>query len=120
MSGRGAYRPKKASEIDAIEARRIAGGFTFEDLCAKADVSVAQYRRMRKSGLGFTRRIKALQMALRTLEQEKRREGDAFPFAVLPGRSGPGQKLPLAEPGSPGGAGRGTGSGAGSAIRSRT
>ena len=82
MKERGAYQPKKASDLDAIEARRIAGGFTVDELARKAGMSRRTYERMRKSGRGFLRRIKALQMALRTLESERRREGEVFPFAV--------------------------------------
>lgn len=103
MTVRGAYRPKKANEIDAIEARRLAGGFTVDELAAKAGMNRTTFFRMRKAGTGFTRRIKALQMALRTLEQEKKREGEVFPFAP------PERPRPLAEPGRGGGA-SGTGS----------
>jgi hypothetical protein len=103
MSERGAYRPKKAGEMDAIEARRIAVGLSVDELAAKAGMNRTTYFRMRKTGRGFTRRIKALQMALRTLEQEKRREGEIFPFAP------PDRPAPLAEPGR-GGSASGTGS----------
>lgn len=78
-SGRGAYRPKKAEEISAIEARRLAGGFTVGELAQKAGMDERTYRRMRHSGLGFQRRIRSLQMALRTLEGERKRESEVFP-----------------------------------------
>lgn len=87
MTKRGPYKPKKSVELEAIEARRIAGGFTVDELAMKAGINRATYYRIRQSGRAFTRRIKALQMALRTLEGERRREGDVFPFAV-PSRGG--------------------------------
>ncbi len=87
MGARGPYQPGKRAEIDAIEARRLANGFTVDALADKAGMSRRTYERMRRSGLGFHRRIKALQMALRTLEGERKREAEAFPFTV-PGRAG--------------------------------
>lgn len=87
MAERGVYRPGKAVELEAIEARRLANGFTVDALARKAGMSRRTYERMRRSGLGFHRRIKSLQMALRTLEAERRREDEVFPFPV-PGRDG--------------------------------
>lgn len=80
MSERGHYRQKREAEIAGIEARRRAGGFTVDELARKAGISDRSYRSMRRSGMAFKRTIKALQMALRTLEGEARREGEVFPL----------------------------------------
>ncbi len=82
MSRRGPYRPDKSSEIAAIEARRRAAGITIDELTRKAQMTDRTYRNIRSSGRAWLRHVKALQMALRTLEQDKKREAEVFPFGV--------------------------------------
>lgn len=77
---RGSYRITRAADLEAIEARRIAGGFTVGQLASKAGMDRSTYQRMRRTGQGFMRRIKSLQMALRTLESEAKRIDEAFPI----------------------------------------
>lgn len=74
------YRSVHKIELDRIEQRRVAANVTIDDLCDKASVPLATYRRMRKSGLAFRRQVKALAMAMRTLEADRKREDDIFPF----------------------------------------
>lgn len=106
MPRREPYRPVKAEEIAALEARRLAGGFTALELAMKAGISERTYRNMRRHGRAWPRHIRALSLALRTLEQAQKREGDAFPFSV---------------PSSPGGAASGAGfsNGSGAPARKR-
>jgi|GEM_PF-2030282 transcriptional regulator with XRE-family HTH domain len=81
------YRSNHRLELERIEARRIAANISLADICAKAGISVPTYYRMRRSGLAFKRHVKALAMAMRTLEGEAQRGEALFPFG---GASGPG------------------------------
>lgn len=79
------YRDDQAAALDAIDARRIALGLTIEDLCAAADISVVTWWRMRRTGLGFVRRVRALKFALRTAEEKSRNAEAYFPDNHRPG-----------------------------------
>lgn len=75
------YRKDCTADLDAIDGKRVRLDVTIEAMCLEADVSVTTWWRMRRSGLGFTRRIRALKFALRTIEQRRQRglEDRAFP-----------------------------------------
>lgn len=77
-----AYRRDVAGALDAIDGRRIALDVTIAALCHEAGVSSSTWWRMRRSGLGFERRIRSLKFALRTIEQRRRQEESAFPGEV--------------------------------------
>lgn len=84
------YRSLHRIELDRIEARRAAAGISIDELAAKAGLHRNTYGRMKRSGLAFKRHVTALAMAMRTLEADKKREGELFPGG--PGRSAsPGQ-----------------------------
>jgi len=76
------YRSIHQRELERIEARRVAAGVTLAELCDKSQVSQATYRRMRGSGRAFKRHVNALSMAMRTLEGERRRDDELFPFGA--------------------------------------
>ncbi len=72
MKQRTPYRPDQGLALTRIEATRIRLKITQEDLAESADLSVRTYRRMLRSGLGFSRHIRALRFALRTIEAKRR------------------------------------------------
>lgn len=74
------YRSMKRRELDAIEARRLAARITIDELARKADITERTYRNAQRSGMAFKRTLVALNFALRTLEGDRRREIDVFPF----------------------------------------
>ncbi|MGI2031958.1 hypothetical protein ACRQ1B_06150 [Rhizobium panacihumi] len=69
------YRPDQAVHLARIEARRQRLGIKHQDLADAADISIATYRRIRKSGRAALPQIVKLRFALRTIAQ-RRRAGD--------------------------------------------
>lgn len=74
------YRGDFSAELARIEARRVAAGVTIDELAGKAGMNERTYRRIKSSGLAFRRHARALAMAMRTLEGDRKREPDIFPF----------------------------------------
>lgn len=72
MKQRTPYRPDQRQALDRIEERRRQLEITQEDLAGTADLSTRTYRRMVKSGRGFTRHVRALRYALRTIEAKRK------------------------------------------------
>lgn len=81
---RAPYRRDRAPDIAAIEGRRKVLEISAEALAGRAAIDRRTYERMRRSGLAFPRQISALRMALRSLEKERRQEGELFPVGVEP------------------------------------
>jgi hypothetical protein len=89
MASKGTpYKSNKRRELDGIEARRKAAGVTVDELATKAGMTPRNYYNLMRSGFAFKRTVTALAMAMRTLEGERKREDEIFPFG-----SGPGQPL---------------------------
>lgn len=76
---RAPYRRDFTDRLAAIEARRQRAGVTIKDLCERAGVADATYRRMRRARMAFERQVNALSMALRSIERDRRTAAALFP-----------------------------------------
>lgn len=79
MRTRTPYRADQAHEIAGLVCRCARIGVTELEMCQTASVSSSTWWRMKRTGRGFPRRVKALQMALRTLEQRLRNQEAYLP-----------------------------------------
>ncbi|MBV2183766.1 MAG: hypothetical protein KUL88_04390 [Rhizobium sp.] len=66
------YRRPAHAELARIEERRIALSVSHEELYLAAGIRRSAYYDMRRTGLSFPARIKALRFGLRTIEQRMR------------------------------------------------
>ena len=76
---RQSYKPNVRDKVAAIEERRKALGISVSELAYRAQSNRATLDRIRKTGCAWSRELRALSMALRTLEAEARRAGNLFP-----------------------------------------
>lgn len=72
------YQADYTAALKQLEARRLAGRFTLQDLAERADMGIATLRRLRRTGRAFRRQVQALKMALRSLERDRRGNGALF------------------------------------------
>lgn len=75
---RGAYRPDATVALERIEEKRERLGVTVDDLISRVGMSRDTYWRMRRDRRAFSRTIRALNFALRSIEREQSLEEAAF------------------------------------------
>jgi transcriptional regulator with XRE-family HTH domain len=77
-SAREPYKPKQDMALGRIEDRRRKLGVTVHALAERAGMSPRQLARIRRDGRAWLREIRAMTMALRSIEKEKLAEGAMF------------------------------------------
>jgi hypothetical protein len=68
-----------AHELERIEARRQALVLPVSMLADRAGLELRQLQRIRAGGRAWPREIRALKMALRSIERERRSDEALFP-----------------------------------------
>lgn len=75
---RKTYRGDARAEIARLEKKRRRLGVSLAALAQRIGCAESTLTRMRRTGLAFPRRIRALTFALRSIEKERRAEEGAF------------------------------------------
>lgn len=90
-AGTTPYKPLQTAELGRVETRRRALKLPVDALAERAGIEVRTLMRIRKSGRAWPREIRALKMALRSIEKERRAAAALIPVteddAVGPGQS---------------------------------
>jgi hypothetical protein len=79
---RGAYRPDVSADLARLEKKRLALGISLSVLAARSAVNIKTLYRMRVSGRGFSRHIRSITFALRSIEKERKAVLVMFPMHV--------------------------------------
>lgn len=81
------YRPLQTEKLAEIETKRGALAVTVEQLAGKAKISTRTLHNIRKTRRAWPRHIRALVMALRSIEAEQKRDAEMFPKTVAPAKA---------------------------------
>lgn len=73
------YKPAQPEALKKIEARRLALVLPVSMLAERAGVELRKLQRIRASGRAWPREIRALNMALRSIEKERKADEELFP-----------------------------------------
>lgn len=87
-SGADPYKPVQTGELELIELKRRHLGVTVAELAERIGMSERQMTNIRRSKRAWPRNIRAMKMALRSIERERRGEGELM---AAPARGGEGQ-----------------------------
>lgn len=73
------YKPLLADELARLDRRRLKAGVSVVALADRAGIARSTMTRIRASGRAWPRQVRALKMALRSIEREAKAEGALFP-----------------------------------------
>jgi hypothetical protein len=72
------YKPLQESELKRIEGRRKALLLPVSMLADRAGIDLSTMQRIRRSARAWPREIRAMKMALRSIEKERKAEAALF------------------------------------------